>query len=390
MAKVKVSKDFLNLLKKYNIFQVRSGMAGGVPDYINRFKEGDYVHFADDIILEEFTTFAFGNTLFSSGAFSSLASTLPLGSTVGRYVSFGDNGQPVGFRHPIQAVGMNSAFFNFARENVHSYFVRYENNFGRVNKKPVSVPQPQRAPIIVGNDVWIGSGVTIFGGVKIGSGAVIASRSVVTKDVKPYSIVAGIPASHRKWRFTEDIIQRLLSSQWWDYELGDMYKSELDFSDPTVFLNAFEPIKHKLRKLNVKKTPLLLYSIFGNKNILLDFFGRVICLQNINNNLTLVKSPVKSIKLKELLPLEVKYRNDKEGFLYNETLGYIEINKDLTISTLESPIEAISKLVFNQDKTELSIQYDEHKYLSSSRNEDFTLQPHNREWETFNTPLSLE
>ena len=46
----------------------------------------------------------------------------------------------------------------------------------------------------IGNDVWIGMGATIMSGIKIGNGAVIGAGSIVTKDVEPYTIVAGIPA----------------------------------------------------------------------------------------------------------------------------------------------------------------------------------------------------
>jgi acetyltransferase-like isoleucine patch superfamily enzyme len=49
-------------------------------------------------------------------------------------------------------------------------------------------------PVVIGNRVWVGMGATIFGGVTIGEGAVVAGGSVVTKDVPPYMIVAGIPA----------------------------------------------------------------------------------------------------------------------------------------------------------------------------------------------------
>lgn len=50
------------------------------------------------------------------------------------------------------------------------------------------------APVVVGDRVWIGLGATVLGGVTIGEGAVVAAGAVVTKDVAPYTIVAGTPA----------------------------------------------------------------------------------------------------------------------------------------------------------------------------------------------------
>lgn len=51
-----------------------------------------------------------------------------------------------------------------------------------------------KAPVVIGNDVWIGTRVIILPGVKIGEGAVVGAGAVVTKDVAPYSIVGGVPA----------------------------------------------------------------------------------------------------------------------------------------------------------------------------------------------------
>lgn len=56
---------------------------------------------------------------------------------------------------------------------------------------------------LIGDDVWIGQGAQIMVGVKIGTGAIVASRSVVTRDVPPFAIVAGVPAKVIKYRFDE-------------------------------------------------------------------------------------------------------------------------------------------------------------------------------------------
>jgi len=68
----------------------------------------------------------------------------------------------------------------------------------------------------IGNDVWIGCGATICRGIKIGNGAVIAANSVVTHDVNPYTIVAGVPARPLKKRFSQEIINLLLEMEWWN------------------------------------------------------------------------------------------------------------------------------------------------------------------------------
>lgn len=72
---------------------------------------------------------------------------------------------------------------------------------------------------IIGNDVWIGMHVIILPGVKIGDGAVIGAGSIVTKDVHNYEVVAGSPASHIRFRFTEKDIEKLMKIKWWNWPL---------------------------------------------------------------------------------------------------------------------------------------------------------------------------
>lgn len=76
---------------------------------------------------------------------------------------------------------------------------------------------PSKGNTEIGNDVWIGFDATIMPGVKIGDGAIIGSKSVVTKDVEPYSIVGGNPAKLIRKRFSEQRIEELLEMQWWDW-----------------------------------------------------------------------------------------------------------------------------------------------------------------------------
>ena len=72
---------------------------------------------------------------------------------------------------------------------------------------------------VIGNDVWIGYDATIMPGVKIGDGSIIATKSVVSRDVAPYSIVGGNPAKEIKKRFTDREIEQLLETAWWDWPI---------------------------------------------------------------------------------------------------------------------------------------------------------------------------
>jgi virginiamycin A acetyltransferase len=68
---------------------------------------------------------------------------------------------------------------------------------------------------VLGNDVWIGDNVVVLSGVHVGTGAAIGANAVVTKDVPPYAVVAGVPARFIRCRFEEEIVTRLLASEWW-------------------------------------------------------------------------------------------------------------------------------------------------------------------------------
>jgi acetyltransferase-like isoleucine patch superfamily enzyme len=100
-------------------------------------------------------------------------------------------------------------------------------------------------PIIIGNDVWIGVESLIMDGVKIGDGAVIGARSVVTKDVPPYAIVVGQPAKIIKFRFENDVIERLLEIKWWNFSDEEISDMIYFFREPNVtieIINKYFPI----------------------------------------------------------------------------------------------------------------------------------------------------
>jgi acetyltransferase-like isoleucine patch superfamily enzyme len=95
----------------------------------------------------------------------------------------------------------------------------------------------------IGADVWIGQEALVKAGVNIGVGAVIGAGSVVTKDIAPYTIAAGNPCKPIRLRFTEDIVTRLVASEWW--MLSEQQLEELAplFVDPVELLGVLEQLK---------------------------------------------------------------------------------------------------------------------------------------------------
>lgn len=84
--------------------------------------------------------------------------------------------------------------------------------------------------VIINNDVWIGDGAFIKSGVSIGNGAIIAAHAVVTKDVPEFAIVAGVPATIIRYRYSEKIIEKINQIMWWKYDLSGI-TSRIDFHD---------------------------------------------------------------------------------------------------------------------------------------------------------------
>jgi len=93
---------------------------------------------------------------------------------------------------------------------------------------------------IIGADVWIGQGVMIKAGVKIGVGAVIGAGSIVTKDISPYEIAAGNPCKSIRSRFEEDIVNRLISSEWWNKSNKEIGLIANLFEDPLQLLERLK------------------------------------------------------------------------------------------------------------------------------------------------------
>lgn len=153
--------------------------------------------------------------------------------SVGKYTSlWGPNIQILAINNSVEI----GNFCSIARDvTIQEYFHDHQklttyyigrNIFGQsIGDEVVS-----KGNIKIGHDVWIGTGVQIMSGITIGNGVVIAANSTVTKDIPPYSIVAGTPAKVIKMRFSEEIVEKIEKLQWWNWDLDKIKKSKKIFS----------------------------------------------------------------------------------------------------------------------------------------------------------------
>lgn len=151
---------------------------------------------------------------------------------IGRFCSIAANVVIWNANHNIDAISTAVMFDgnikwleNFYQGIDKNQWVEWTSAMKR-NKKPL-----KRSTLIIGNDVWIGNGAKVLQGVTIGDGAVVGTGAVVTKDVPPYAVVGGSPAKIIKYRFSDEIIARLLELKWWEY--GPNILLGLDIINPT-------------------------------------------------------------------------------------------------------------------------------------------------------------
>lgn len=117
---------------------------------------------------------------------------------------------------------------NHARKSLSNYTFPIFFDEWNLDVKNITSAWDNKGDITIGNDVWIGYEAVIMQGVTVGDGAIIGTRALVTHDVAPYSIVAGVPARLIKKRYDDDTINRLLKLKWWD-KSPEWVKKNLDF-----------------------------------------------------------------------------------------------------------------------------------------------------------------
>lgn len=131
---------------------------------------------------------------------------------VGRFCSVGPGVICNPGKHPHHFVSTSPIFYSLA-EQCNITFAR-------------TTLFDENGQVTIGNDVWIGARAIILDDVSIGDGAVIAAGSVVTKDVEPYAIVGGIPARVIRYRFSQEVIRRMLEIKWWEWTVETINRAQ--------------------------------------------------------------------------------------------------------------------------------------------------------------------
>ncbi len=133
---------------------------------------------------------------------------------IGRYSSIALGARVINHNHPLEFKGTGGLFFNPVLGMCDRWLVDHN-------------------PLEIGNDVWIGANAVILPEVnRIGDGAVIGAGSVVNRDVPPYAVLLGNPGRVVKYRFSPEVIARLLAEKWWEKDIEDLAERISEFQVP--------------------------------------------------------------------------------------------------------------------------------------------------------------
>lgn len=151
-------------------------------------------------------------------------------SQIGKFCSIAAHVRINALEHPMERVTTHKITY---RPNEYFKFIGLDNEFRE---------RRQQKAVTIGNDVWIGHGAVIMPGVSIGDGAVVGANAVVTHDVAPYMIVAGVPAKPLRQRFLPKVVSRLLALAWWDWPEDRLAQAIKDMQtlDVEAFLDRWE------------------------------------------------------------------------------------------------------------------------------------------------------
>jgi len=149
-------------------------------------------------------------------------------ANIGAFTSIANGVIIGGARHPMEWVSMSPVFYA-GRDSVRTKFAEH------------LLVAPDL--VNIGNDVWIGRAAILLSGISVGDGAVVGAGSVVTKNVPPYAIVAGNPARLIRYRFTDEIMEKMMEIKWWNFPDAQLRRMGKYFNQPDSFFKAMETME---------------------------------------------------------------------------------------------------------------------------------------------------
>lgn len=242
--------DYRNSIKKVRVTEVLLKELDARRIYLRpRFTQGDalgrIVSVSNAVSVEPYARIDETSLSWEGGvevgAFSYVTprAQLPY-TTVGRYCSVATGVSIMPLNHPLDRVTTSTWTYGQPLRDV------IRQDFG------VSVMQNQTVPTrtrtTLGHDVWLGQGCLIKPGITLHTGCVVGAHAVVTKDVPPYTIVAGNPARPVRARFSPEVVQALLASAWWD--LHPTVLAPLNMQNPEIFLQQLADLPADAQKVD--------------------------------------------------------------------------------------------------------------------------------------------
>ncbi|WP_095588979.1 DapH/DapD/GlmU-related protein [Actibacterium ureilyticum] len=146
-------------------------------------------------------------------------------ATIGKFANIASFARVGPTDHPMQ------------RASLHHFLYRSGDYWDDAQDDPEFFAHRRSRRARIGHDSWIGHNAIIRPEITVGDGAVVAAGAVVTRDVAPYMIVAGVPAAPLRTRFDPDTAARLVALAWWDWPHAALRAALTDFR--TLSVHAF-------------------------------------------------------------------------------------------------------------------------------------------------------